>query len=72
MVIAISKILDISRIWCFELNALEKYNVLERVFEAVRDESYFQLRRKDARTKIGNFAYIAADTHTIWKKVKRM
>ena len=28
-----------SRILCFELNAVEKYNVLERVFEAVRDES---------------------------------
>ena len=61
-----------SRILCFELNAVEKYNVLERVFEAVRDESYFHLvavlfekkrkRRKDARTKIGNFVYIAADT----------
>ena len=29
-------------------------------------------RRKDARTKIGNFVYIAADKHTSWKKVKRM
>ena len=28
-----------SRILYFELNAVEKYNVLERVFEAVRDES---------------------------------
>ena len=57
-----------SRILCFELNAVEKYNVLERVFEAVRDESYFHLvavlfgkkrkkRRKDARTKIENFVY---------------
>ena len=25
--------------------------------------------REDARTKIGNFVYIAADTHTSWKKV---
>ena len=32
-----------SRILCFELNAVEKYNVLEKVFEAVRDESYFHL-----------------------------
>ena len=32
-----------SRILCFELNAVEKYNVLEGVFEAVRDESYFHL-----------------------------
>ena len=72
-----------NRILCFELNAVEKYNVLERVFEAVREKSYFHLvavlfnkkrekRRKDARTKIGNFVYIAADTHTSWKKVKRM
>ena len=68
-----------SRILCFELNAVEK------VFEAVRDDSYFHLvtvlfakkenlekRGKDARTKIGNFVYIAADMHTSWKKVKRM
>ena len=71
-----------SRILCFELNAVEKYNVLERVFEAVRDESFFHLvavlfkkkkkRRKDTRTKIGNFVYIAADMHTRQKKVKRM
>ena len=50
-------------ILCFELNAVEKYKILEKVFEAVRDESYFHLeavlfekkrkkRRKDARTKI--------------------
>ena len=32
-----------SRILCFELNAVEKYNVLAKVFEAVRDESYFRL-----------------------------
>ena len=32
-----------SRILCFELNAVEKYNVLEKVFEAVRDGSYFHL-----------------------------
>ena len=60
----------------------ENYNVLEKVFEAVRDKSYFHLeailfkkrkkRRKDARTKIGNFVYTAADMHTSWKKVKRM
>ena len=66
---------------CFELNAVKKYNVLEKVFESVTDESYFQLvavllekkkerRLKDARTKIGNFVYIAADMHTSWKKVK--
>ena len=72
-----------SRILCFELNAVEKYNVLEKVFKAVRDESYFHLvavlfekkkrkkLRKDTRTKIGNFVYIAADMHTRWKKVKR-
>ena len=28
---------------CFKLNVVEKHNVLERVFEAVRDESYFNL-----------------------------
>ena len=61
-----------------------KYNVPEKVFEAVRDESYFHLvavlfekkkrrkGRKDARTKIGNFVYIAADMHTSWKKIKGM
>ena len=32
-----------SRILCFELNAVGKYNVLEKVLEAVRDESYFHL-----------------------------
>ena len=32
-----------NRILCFELNAVEKYNVLERVFEAVREKSYFHL-----------------------------
>ena len=32
-----------SRILCFELNAIEKYSVLERVFETVRGESYFHL-----------------------------
>ena len=53
-----------SRILCFEFNAVKIYNVLEKVFEAVRDESYFHLvavlfekkrrkiRRKDARTKL--------------------
>ena len=61
-----------SRILCFELNAVEKYTVLERVFEAVREKSYFHLvavlfkkkkkRTKDARTKTGNFVYIAAIT----------
>ena len=71
-----------SRILCFELNAVEKYNVLERVFETVRGQSYFHFvavlfekkrkRRKDARSNIGNFVYIATDTDTIWKKVKRM
>ena len=30
-------------ILCFELNAVKKYNILEKVFEAVRDESYFHL-----------------------------
>ena len=60
----------------------ENYNVLEKVFEAVRDKSYFHLeailfekrkkRGKDARTKIRNFVYTAADMHTSWKKVKRM
>ena len=29
-------------------------------------------RRKDVRTKIGKFVYIAADMQTSWKKVKRM
>ena len=28
---------------CFESNAVEKCNVLEKVFEVVRDESYFHL-----------------------------
>ena len=32
-----------SSILCFELNAVEKYNFLENVFEAVGDESYFHL-----------------------------
>ena len=32
-----------SRSLCFELNAVKKYNVLEKVFEAVTDESYFHL-----------------------------
>ena len=32
-----------SRILCFELNTVEKYNVVERLFEAVKDESYFHL-----------------------------
>ena len=32
-----------SRILCFELNAVDKYNVVDKVFEAVRDESYFHL-----------------------------
>ena len=32
-----------SRTLCFELNAVKKYNVLEKVFEVVRDESYFHL-----------------------------
>ena len=32
-----------SHILCFELNAVEKYNVHEKVFEAVRHESYFHL-----------------------------
>ena len=45
-----------SRILCFELNAVEKYNVLERVFEAARDESYFHLvavlfEKKKKKTK---------------------
>ena len=73
-----------SRILCFELNAVKIYNVLEKVFEAVRDESYFHLvavlfeKKKKKNTKerckdeIENFVYIAADTHTSWKKVKRM
>ena len=74
-----------SRILCFELDMVEKYNVVERVFEAVKDESYFHLvavlfkekkkkkkTRKDTRTKIGNFVYIAGDMHTRWKKVKCM
>ena len=72
-----------SHILCFELNAVEKYNVLERIFEAVRDESFFHLiavllekkkkkQRKDARTKIGNLVCIAADMHTHGKKVKRI
>ena len=39
-----------SRILCFELNAVEKYNVLERVFEAVRDESFFHLGVNQDRT----------------------
>lgn len=30
----------IRHIFCFELDAVEKYNVLERVLEAARDESY--------------------------------
>ena len=29
-------------------------------------------KRKDSRTKIGNFVYIAADMHTSWRKIKRM
>ena len=29
-------------------------------------------KRKDSRTKIGSFVYIAADMHTSWKKVKGM
>ena len=72
-----------SRILCFELNPVEKCNVLEKVFEAVRNESYFHLvavlfekkkkkRRKDARTEIGHYVYIAADMHTSLKKVKRI
>ena len=32
-----------NRTLCFELNSVEKYNVLERVFEAVREKSYFHL-----------------------------
>ena len=73
-----------SRSLCFELNAVEKYNFLEKLFEAVTDKSYFHLvavlfekkkkerRLKDAMTKIGNFVYIAADMHTSWKKIKPM
>ena len=34
---------DLRRILCLELNAVEKYNFLEKVFEAVRDESYSYL-----------------------------
>ena len=75
------------RILCFELNAVEKYNVLEKVFEAVRDESYYNLgdvlfkkKKKgggdnNERCKDENrkfFLYIAADRHTSWKKVTRM
>ena len=48
-------------------------------FRSGRDESYlhlvavlFEKKRKDSRTKIGNFVYIAADMHTSWKKIKRM
>ena len=32
-----------SRILCFELNAIEKYNVSKKVFEAIRYGSYFHL-----------------------------
>ena len=37
------KNLEVVLFLCFELNAIEKYNVLEKVFEAARDESYFHL-----------------------------
>ena len=39
-------------ILCFELDAVGKYKDLERVFEAARDESYFQLagKRMERRT----------------------
>ena len=43
------------RILCFEMNAVEKYNVLERGFEAVREKSYFHLvavlLKKKGKTK---------------------
>ena len=63
-----------SRILCFELNAVEKYNASRRFSKRLEIllEKKKKKRRKDARTKIGNFVYIAADAHTSWKKVKRM
>ena len=38
-------------ILCFELNAVEKYNVLEKVFKAARDESYFHLEAELKKKK---------------------
>ena len=47
-----------SRILCFELNTVQKYNPVEWVFEAVKDESYFHLvavlfkeKKKKKKTK---------------------